>query len=233
MPPHSSHLLQPLNVGCFSPLKAAYRHQVSELARQRIFHVDKLDFLHLYPKVRQTALSAQNIQASFRVTGLVPYDPERVISCLTLVRTPSPLGVLASEQEWTAETPQTADQLQQQARLVKQLLQRQSQSPTSQAIAQLVKGCQLAMNSATILAEENSKLRAANARQRQKRQQRRQYIARGGALQAEEGRALAVEALRGAQEGVQPEGTQPRQRAPPTCSKCHVQGHNRTQCTSV
>jgi hypothetical protein len=24
MPPHSSHLLQPLNVGCFSPLKTAY-----------------------------------------------------------------------------------------------------------------------------------------------------------------------------------------------------------------
>jgi hypothetical protein len=89
------------------------------------------------------------------------------------------------------------------------------------------------MNSATILAEENSKLRAANARQRQKRQQRRQYIARGGALQAEEGRALTVEALRGAQEGVPLEGTQPHQRAPPTCSKCHVQGHNRTQCKAA
>jgi hypothetical protein len=141
MPPHSSHLLQPLDVGCFSPLKTAYGHQVSELARQRIFHVDKLNFLYLYPRVRQTALSEQNIRAGFQATGLVPYDPERVISCLTLVRTPSPLGVSACEQEWTAETPRTADQLKQQACLVKQLLQRQSQSPTSQAIAQLVKGC--------------------------------------------------------------------------------------------
>jgi hypothetical protein len=44
-PPHTSHLLQPLNVGCFSPLKAAYGHKVSELARQGVFHVDKLDFL--------------------------------------------------------------------------------------------------------------------------------------------------------------------------------------------
>ncbi|KAF2178647.1 CENP-B protein, partial [Zopfia rhizophila CBS 207.26] len=25
MPSHSSHLLQPLNIGCFSPLKDAYR----------------------------------------------------------------------------------------------------------------------------------------------------------------------------------------------------------------
>jgi hypothetical protein len=82
---------------------------VLELARQRIFYVNKLKFLHLYPRVRQTALSEQNIQAGFRATGLVLYDLERVISCLTLVRTPSPLGVPGSELEWTAETPHTAD----------------------------------------------------------------------------------------------------------------------------
>jgi hypothetical protein len=57
-------------------------------------------------------------------------------------------------------------------------------SPTNQAIRQLVKGCQLAMNSATILAEENRKLRTATQRQRRKQDQRRQYIARGVALQA-------------------------------------------------
>ena len=57
------------------------------------------------------------------------------------------------------------------------------------------------MNSATILAEENSKLRAANHSQRRKRQQRRQYIARGGALLAHEGRALIAEAEIGVVEG--------------------------------
>ena len=40
------------------------------------------------------------------------------------------------------------------------------------------------MHSATILAEENTKLRHANHRQKRKRQQRRQYIATGGALTA-------------------------------------------------
>jgi hypothetical protein len=49
------------------------------------------------------------------------------------------------EAPWTAETPHTTEQLQQQARLVRDLLRRQSQSPTSLAISQLVKGCQLAM----------------------------------------------------------------------------------------
>ena len=33
MPAHSSHLLQPLDVGCFSPLKRAYSKQIKELMR--------------------------------------------------------------------------------------------------------------------------------------------------------------------------------------------------------
>jgi hypothetical protein len=53
------------------------------------------------------------------------------------------------------------------------------------------------MQSATVLAQENQKLRASNQRQKSKRQQRRQYIARGGALQVQEGQALVREAERG------------------------------------
>jgi hypothetical protein len=33
IPPHTSHLLQPLDVECYSPPKVVYRHEVAELAR--------------------------------------------------------------------------------------------------------------------------------------------------------------------------------------------------------
>jgi hypothetical protein len=36
MPPHSSHLLQSLDVGCFGPLKQAYGRQVEDLMRMYI-----------------------------------------------------------------------------------------------------------------------------------------------------------------------------------------------------
>ncbi|KAF2179580.1 CENP-B protein, partial [Zopfia rhizophila CBS 207.26] len=36
MPSHSSHLVQPLDVGCFAPLKKAYGTQISELSRHRV-----------------------------------------------------------------------------------------------------------------------------------------------------------------------------------------------------
>lgn len=232
MPPHTSHLLQPLDVGCFSPLKVAYGHQVSELARQRVYHIDKQDFLQIYLSIRETVLSEQNIQAGFRATGLVPACPERVLSSLTVVRTPSPPGTAAdAEVAWTAETPHTIAQLEEQARLIQGRLNRQSQSPTTQAIRQLVKGCQLAMNSATILTAEVSKLRQASQRQQRKKQQRRQYIACGGALQVEEGQLLAAEAERVLQQ-VEQAGQPSRPRAPPTCTNCHEKGHKRTQCTT-
>jgi hypothetical protein len=41
----SSHLLQPLDVGCFGPLKKAYSHQMKELGRLRHFHIAKEDFI--------------------------------------------------------------------------------------------------------------------------------------------------------------------------------------------
>jgi hypothetical protein len=112
MPAHTSHLLQPLDVGCFSPLKTVYGHEVSELARRGVFHVDKLDFLWIYTRIRLIALSEQNIKAGFQATGLIPFSPERVLTCLTVVRTPSPPGTAADGSgPWTAETPRTVNQL--------------------------------------------------------------------------------------------------------------------------
>jgi hypothetical protein len=112
MPAHTSHLLQPLDVGCFSPLKTAYGREVTELARQGVYHIDKEEFLSIYPRVRRSVLTEQNIQSGFRATGLVPHCPDRVISSLTVVKTPSPPGAAPdTESTWTAETPYTTTQL--------------------------------------------------------------------------------------------------------------------------
>jgi hypothetical protein len=136
MPANTSHLLQPLDVGCFSPLKTAYRNEVGELARQGVFHIDKEEFLDIYPRVRTLIFSEKNIKSGFRATGLVPYNPERVLTSLTIVRIPSPPTAVDSETAWIAETPHAVAHLQQQAQLVRDLVDCKSQSPTSQAISQ-------------------------------------------------------------------------------------------------
>ena len=55
---------QPLDVGCFAPLKRAYGRFVSDLARASYNHIDKLDFLTEYPQARIEAFKPQTIQTS-------------------------------------------------------------------------------------------------------------------------------------------------------------------------
>ena len=49
MPVHSSHILQPLDIGCFAVLKRAYGQIVEMKMRLGINHINKLDFLEAYP----------------------------------------------------------------------------------------------------------------------------------------------------------------------------------------
>jgi hypothetical protein len=61
MLPYSSHLLQPLDVGCFGPLKRAYGDLVEAKMRLGFNYIDKHDFLKAYPTARQKVFSIQNI----------------------------------------------------------------------------------------------------------------------------------------------------------------------------
>ena len=79
-PPHSSHLLQQLDVSCFAPLKYLYGQRVQEKIQKGIYSIGKEDFIHIYPAVHQQALSSSNIQSGFEATGLVPLSSERVLS---------------------------------------------------------------------------------------------------------------------------------------------------------
>ena len=192
MPPHSSHLLQPLDVSCFAGLKRLYGRQVKDLIRARVSYINKSDFLPAYFTARIEALIPNTVRSGFAATGLVPYEPERVLSKLnTQLRTPTPpLPPTAEQAPWVPETPHNIQELELQAKAIGDFVQRRtagSSSPTDRAIQQLVKGCQMAMHSAVLLADENKKLRAVNERQKKKRAIRRSYIATGGVLTVQEG----------------------------------------------
>ena len=76
MPPHSSHILQPLDVGCFAVLKRLYGQAIEAQMRVGINHIDKDDFLTLYQEVRLAVFQSAIIQSGFRATGTVPFNPD-------------------------------------------------------------------------------------------------------------------------------------------------------------
>jgi hypothetical protein len=91
-----------------------------------VYHIAKVDFLTIYRQTRPKVFTEQNINAGFQATGLIPYCPDRVLSSLTVVRTTSPPATTVdSNIAWTAETPRTVTQLEQQALHVRDLLHRQ------------------------------------------------------------------------------------------------------------
>ncbi|KAK1917292.1 hypothetical protein P3342_000005 [Pyrenophora teres f. teres] len=80
MPAHSSHLLQPLDVACFSPLKRAYGDIILGLARNRTHYISKETFLPAFKSAFERTFTKENIQAGFRGASLVPHDPQAVLS---------------------------------------------------------------------------------------------------------------------------------------------------------
>jgi hypothetical protein len=85
MPPYLSYLLQPLDVGCFSPLKQAYGDEISSLAQYSTKQIKKEAFLLAFKAAFKKAMTKENIYIGFRGARLVPYNLEAVILKLNIV----------------------------------------------------------------------------------------------------------------------------------------------------
>ena len=78
-------------MGCFAPLKQAYKKEINVLADSHINYIDKKAFLAAFTQVFKKAFSKGNITLSFRATSLVPDNLEVVLSKLEVKPfTPSP-----------------------------------------------------------------------------------------------------------------------------------------------
>ena len=70
--PHSSHLLQPLDVGVFTPFKKALANRQSRLFCTGVRRIEKAEWLEHFIEVRKSAISEKKILAGWRGAGLFP-----------------------------------------------------------------------------------------------------------------------------------------------------------------
>jgi hypothetical protein len=241
MPAYSSHLLQPLDIGCFAVLKRSYGNLNTQKIRLGINHINKLEFLAAYPQARVDAFKQDTIINSFKAAGLVPLNPEAVLLKLNIqLRTPTPPASRGSEASaYHPHTPANVHDLYKQASSIKAFLKQRSRSPpspTHAALNQLIKGFQMVIERGIFLEDENQRLHAANNTQRQKRACVHRWIAHDNGLSVREAQELeeahevstqATQAL----EVLQAQDTQATStRRPPRCSKCWQIGHKRNTC---
>ena len=112
LPPHTSHVLQPLDLSVFSSLKTHYRTAVSYLALLTDSSpIGKQNFLACYHKARKEALSAKIIKAGWKATGLWPKSIAKpLLSPLLLENSNSEENALQATQSFNE--PSVIDSLQ-------------------------------------------------------------------------------------------------------------------------
>ena len=71
LPPHSSHVTQPLDLGIFPPLKRYFRSKLSLLASgYDLARIQKHEYVDLYIESRIHAILVHNITKAFKKPGI-------------------------------------------------------------------------------------------------------------------------------------------------------------------
>jgi len=83
LPPHSSHLTQPLDVGVFGALKKHMAAELYPLIRTGIARIQKVEWLTAFVGAHEKALGAKNILSGFRGAGIHPFLPTKVLRRVT------------------------------------------------------------------------------------------------------------------------------------------------------
>ena len=78
LPAHTSHLLQPMDVGCYGPLQRIYNSLCHKFMRETSGTITRYNICELACKAYTRALSAENLQAAFRRTGIFPLDKDAI-----------------------------------------------------------------------------------------------------------------------------------------------------------
>lgn len=77
LPPHTSHVLQPLDLAIFGAMKSSYRREVERLAvLNNGLSLKKRAFILCYAKAREQ-IDEKHILAGFKAAGIAPFNPDK------------------------------------------------------------------------------------------------------------------------------------------------------------
>jgi len=77
LPPHTTHRLQPLDVGVFGPLQRKWQERCDEIISETNTEVPRSQFVKQYMDVRNEVFTPELIQSAWKKAGIWPMDPNR------------------------------------------------------------------------------------------------------------------------------------------------------------
>ena len=79
LPPNTTHVLQPLDVGVFGPVKQRWRTILkNHKLKTKATNITKEVFPSLIKQLWERGITAEHLQGGFRAAGLVPFNPKAV-----------------------------------------------------------------------------------------------------------------------------------------------------------
>lgn len=170
LPPHTSHILQPLDVAVFSPLKRALADETDALSRLDSSRIPRIEWTSTYIRARERAITQRNILSGFRATGISPFSPITILSTLEMPeasRTPPPstdglpTTTTLLDRSLLDSSPPDGTELRQ-ANLVLNSILREDKplkSPVKRYIARATTALEKSNSEITLLRKENSQQR--------------------------------------------------------------------------
>ncbi|KAK7177586.1 transposase [Paraphaeosphaeria sporulosa] len=232
MPAHSSHILQPLDVVCFAPLKLRYSQRVRDLARRRVFHINKEGFLPAFRDAFLEVFTLEHCKKAFEASGLVPLDASIVLDHLE-VRLYTPPEQPLPETPWQSKTPSNTHEFSSQSNLVRDSFLRSP--PTARStFSQLIKGAEQMLHWDALQAARIKELEAQVEELAKRKSRKRKRIQHGGTMeygktadQVAASPSVRANSSKKARGGGASEGAPSTKRR---CGICRQPGHNAQTC---
>lgn len=175
MPSHASHLLQPLDLSIFGPLKTYLAREIDRFTRTGISRLQKQEWVRAYCQARPLALCEKNIASGFKNGGLIPYAPTAVLRQVPSEFEPEQAIVKGpgTQTSFTFTSPCKIEQLHETNQQLKRILSSQNkkelESPVKRYIFNLAEVSEL-MKAQLVITEKESqdKEKVLEARKRQR-----------------------------------------------------------------
>ena len=159
LPAHSTHLLQPLYVGLFSPLQHHYSKAVEDYFLTTSISISQDTFYPLFKKARSQAYSLDSIRNAFRTCGIVPLQARSVLEKLQAPSPPTPRLKAAPESVILEQTPHSKCELRQQTALAFNFVKRATVGEISQLILKFSHTAEYALSEVDIVDHDMARLR--------------------------------------------------------------------------
>lgn len=108
LPPHTTSVLQPFDVGVFAPLKKVWPIILQEFnLKEKRINVEKKHMAPLVKTLWERALKMEHMVGGFRKSGLCPFDPEQPVEAaknISSIHAPVSIATASAEVETSSDS---------------------------------------------------------------------------------------------------------------------------------